>query len=216
MASKKNEPEGKSLGKTGVSAAGKGKGAASAKKAVDAKPRPASSSKAGKETGKAGGKAAKAEKTVKTVKPAKLEKAEKPEKPVSNASVAETAAPEKGPVKKAVKPAKKICRIISFEKMTPEIKALFDARYPDGYADYVNRYPKPSGESFYAVSLYTDDADYLVKVDVDVDLSIDVDYDFPEPAPEDDVAADTMDEEKSSPDVNDLADSLADEPSENL
>ena len=98
--------------------------------------------------------------------------------------------------------------------MTPEIKALFDARYPEGYADFVNRYPKPNGECFYAVSLYGEDADYLIKVDVNVDLSIDVDYDFSD-SDNDDMGGDGMDEGKST-DVNDLADSLADDSSDNL
>lgn len=113
-------------------------------------------------------------------------------------------------------PKKKLCRIISFDKMSPEIKALFESRYPDGYSDFVTRYPKPNGDSFYAVSLYTEDADYLVKVDVDVDMSLDVDYDFNEPSPDDEVPGEGMDDEKAAPDVNDLADSLADEPSESL
>lgn len=118
--------------------------------------------------------------------------------------------------KASAEPKKKLCRIISFEKMSPEIKALFDARYPDGYSDFVNRYPKPNGDCFYAVSLYTDDADYLVKVDVDVDMSLDVDYDFNEPSPDDEVPGEGVDDEKAAPDVNDLADSLADEPSDSL
>lgn len=109
---------------------------------------------------------------------------------------------------------KKLCRIISYDKMTPEIKALFDARYPDGYTDAVMRYPKPSGESFYAVGLYTKDADYLIKVDVDVDMSaLDEDYGSEE-ANMEEVEGESSNDGQGSPDVNDLADSLADETSD--
>lgn len=114
----------------------------------------------------------------------------------------------------AAAPAKKLSRIISYDKMTPEIKALFDAKYPDGYADFVTRYPKPSGESFYAVSLYTDQADYLIKVDVDVDMALDVDYDVDETSSDEEVGSESLGDERGGPDVNDLADSLADEVSD--
>lgn len=111
---------------------------------------------------------------------------------------------------------KKLCRIISYEKMSPEVRALFDAKYADGYADYVNRYPKPNGESFYAVSLYTDEADYLIKVDVDVDLAYNVEDDVDEAANPEDEIGESMGDERNAPDVNDLADSIADDSSESL
>ena len=119
--------------------------------------------------------------------------------------------------KGVVAPAKKkLCRIISYEKMSPEVRALFDAKYADGYADYVNRYPKPNGESFYAVSLYTDEADYLIKVDVDVDLAYNVEDDVDEAANPEDEIGEGMGDERNAPDVNDLADSIADDSSESL
>ena len=112
---------------------------------------------------------------------------------------------------------KKLCRIISYDKMSPEVRALFEAKYPDGYADFVNRYPKPNGESFYAVSLYTEDADYLIKVDVDVDLSIGVEDDVEDDAGGDDeIGGEALGDDRNSPDVNDLADSIADDSSESL
>ena len=120
------------------------------------------------------------------------------------------------PVAKPAVPAsaqKKICRIISYDKMTPEIKELFEERYPEGYADFVMRYPKPNGESFYAVGLYTPEADYLIKVDVNVDMGIDEDYDS-DMSGSDDVEGEESVGDKNSPDVNDLADSLADEVSD--
>ena len=111
---------------------------------------------------------------------------------------------------------KKLCRIISYEKMSPEVRALFESKYPDGYSDYVTRYPKPNGDSFYAVSLYTEEADYLIKVDVDVDLAYNVEDDADEAVNPEDEIGEGMGDERNAPDVNDLADSIADDSSESL
>ena len=100
--------------------------------------------------------------------------------------------------------------------MSPEVRALFESKYPDGYSDYVTRYPKPNGDSFYAVSLYTEEADYLIKVDVDVDLAYNVEDDADEAVNPEDEIGEGMGDERNSPDVNDLADSIADESSETL
>ena len=64
--------------------------------------------------------------------------------------------------------------VVSFEKMDqkPELKAAFEARYPNGFSDYLNdlmQYPKPDGTSFYAVTLEIPDAIYLVKINVKED-----------------------------------------------
>ena len=148
---------------------------------------------------------------------AAAKKAQPAAKPASKAAAkkAQPAAKPVKPVSSATASAgKKLCRIISYDKMTPEIKVLFDARYPEGYADAVMRYPKPSGECFYAVGLYTKEADYLIKVDVNVDMSaLEEDYGSVE-ANMEEVEGDTSSENQGNPDVNDLADTLADETSE--
>lgn len=59
--------------------------------------------------------------------------------------------------------------IISYDKTSDEIKLLLAERYPDGYANYIIKYPKPDGTFFFAVSLDTDEANYLIKVDVKID-----------------------------------------------
>ena len=165
--------------------------------------------------------AKKAGPVAKPVSKAAVKKAQPAAKPAPKASkqvdkpIAQPAAKPVKPVSSATASAgKKLCRIISYDKMTPEIKVLFEARYPEGYADAVMRYPKPSGECFYAVGLYTKEADYLIKVDVNVDMSaLEEDYGSVE-ANMEEVEGDTSSENQGNPDVNDLADTLADETSE--
>ena len=62
--------------------------------------------------------------------------------------------------------------VISYEKMSEELKEVFSEKYPRGYNDYLTdlvKYPKPDGTSFYAVTLEIPDAIYLVKINVKED-----------------------------------------------
>ena len=65
--------------------------------------------------------------------------------------------------------------VVSFEKMNalhPDLAAAFQEKYPKGFSDYLNdlvKYPKPDGTSFYAVTVETLDAIYLVKISVKTD-----------------------------------------------
>ena len=65
--------------------------------------------------------------------------------------------------------------VVSFEKMNawhPDLAAAFQEKYPKGFSDYLNdlvKYPKPDGTSFYAVTVETSDAIYLVKINVKTD-----------------------------------------------
>ncbi|MEG1499034.1 MAG: hypothetical protein RRX93_05275 [Bacteroidales bacterium] len=108
------------------------------------------------------------------------------------------------------KVVKKISKIVSYDKLDPKIKALFDAKYTDGYENFVTRYPKPNGEYFYAVSLDTEEVNYMIKVDVAIDVAFD-EEDFPNDIPDDSV--ETVREGENT-DVNDLADTLSDDFSE--
>lgn len=66
----------------------------------------------------------------------------------------------------------KLRRVVSFENMSEELAAAFNEKYPKGFADYlpdIKEYPKPNGESFYAVTVETEDSIYLVKVKVKTD-----------------------------------------------
>ncbi len=69
--------------------------------------------------------------------------------------------------------------VVSYEKMSghPDLAAAFAEKYPRGFSDYLNdliKYPKPDGTSFYAVTIETADAIYLVKINVKTDDMEDV------------------------------------------
>jgi hypothetical protein len=82
--------------------------------------------------------------------------------------------------------------VVSYKNLTPDLVALLKERYPKGYSDDLMKVPKSNGEFFYAVTLDTETADYLVKVDVKIDSEIEevekalfeqpdnVDDDFPD------------------------------------
>ncbi|MBQ9548575.1 MAG: hypothetical protein IJV01_05405 [Bacteroidales bacterium] len=62
--------------------------------------------------------------------------------------------------------------VVSYENMSEEVAAAFAARFPAGMNDCLpelTRYTKPDGTPFYAVTLETADAIYLVKIKVEVD-----------------------------------------------
>ena len=103
--------------------------------------------------------------------------------------------------------------VVSFEKMDqkPELKAAFEARYPNGFSDYLNdlmQYPKPDGTSFYAVTVELPDAIYLVKINVKTDDLEDVEHwlEGEEEAENEAVAGGSVDSSDSSgetlPDAN--------------
>ncbi|MDR0971772.1 MAG: hypothetical protein LBM25_05260 [Bacteroidales bacterium] len=62
--------------------------------------------------------------------------------------------------------------IISFAKLSQEQLVLFSQVYAEGYAAYLQKINKPSGEVIYVVPLETDDAIYMVKMDVKVDAKL--------------------------------------------
>ena len=59
--------------------------------------------------------------------------------------------------------------IVSYNKIDNDLKMELFKKYPEGYANYVHRYPKPNGEFFFAVPLDVEDMHYLIKVEVKVD-----------------------------------------------
>jgi len=80
------------------------------------------------------------------------------------------------------KPAPKVAAprnvIISYNKIDDSLKLELIKKYPDGFSNYLRRYPKPNGESFFAVPLDVEDMNYLIKVEVKVDnLITDDDFD---------------------------------------
>lgn len=62
--------------------------------------------------------------------------------------------------------------VISYENMGEALAAAFNEKYPKGFSDYLAdlmKYTKPDGTPFYAVTMETDDAVYLVKIKVKTD-----------------------------------------------
>lgn len=59
--------------------------------------------------------------------------------------------------------------VISYKNLSPEILALVKKKYPFGYQDHVIKVTKPNNEFFYAITLDTEDASYLIKVNVKID-----------------------------------------------
>ena len=59
--------------------------------------------------------------------------------------------------------------VISYKNLTPELLAQVKKKYPYGYLNNVIKVTKPNNEFFYAITLDTDDASYLIKVNVKVD-----------------------------------------------
>ncbi len=69
--------------------------------------------------------------------------------------------------------------VVSYEKMGlhPDLAEAFALKYPKGFSDYLTdlvKYPKPDGTTFYAVTVETLDAIYLVKINVKTDDMEDV------------------------------------------
>ena len=74
-------------------------------------------------------------------------------------------------------PTAKRRAVCSYENMSEELAAAFAEKYPKGYADYfpdLVKYDKPTGDSFYAVTVEITDAIYLVKIKVKTDDAEDI------------------------------------------
>ena len=59
--------------------------------------------------------------------------------------------------------------IIHINNLPPDVLEALLRQYPQGYQDHIFKVTKPNNDFFYAVTLDTDDASYLVKVDVKID-----------------------------------------------
>jgi hypothetical protein len=59
--------------------------------------------------------------------------------------------------------------VISYKNLTPELLALLKQKYPYGYHNHVIKVTKPNNDFFHAITLDTEDASYLVKVNVKID-----------------------------------------------
>jgi len=86
--------------------------------------------------------------------------------------------------------------VISYEKITPEILEALEKKYPGGYENYVKRITV-GDKIFYAVTVDTADASYLIKINVRIDS--DVDEIVEEPAAEESEFPETTEEETQFP-----------------
>lgn len=59
--------------------------------------------------------------------------------------------------------------VISYKNLSPELLALVKLKYPYGYQDHVIKVTKPDSDFFHAITLDTEDASYLIKVNVKID-----------------------------------------------
>jgi hypothetical protein len=59
--------------------------------------------------------------------------------------------------------------IVSYNNLPPNVIEAIKIQYPEGYANYVKKIPKPNNDFFYAINVETEDTSYLVKVNVKID-----------------------------------------------
>ena len=67
--------------------------------------------------------------------------------------------------------------VVSYANMSQELQDAFREKYPHGYGDYLGdiiKVDRANGDPFYAVSVETETAIYLVKIEVKTDDKEDI------------------------------------------
>ena len=59
--------------------------------------------------------------------------------------------------------------IISYKNISPELIAAIREQYPEGYMNYIKKIDTGTNSFFHAITVETEDAIYLVKIDVKID-----------------------------------------------
>lgn len=72
--------------------------------------------------------------------------------------------------------------IINYANVTPELMEAIRKKYPLGWINHTIKVPQAGGGFFFAITLDTEEASYLIKVPVKVDTKSDKDEDFFETA----------------------------------
>ena len=75
-----------------------------------------------------------------------------------------------------IDPSGKRRLVVSYSNMKEDVAAAFKEKYPRGYSDYMGdlfKVDKPDGTSFYAITLETETAIYLIKMVVTIDRAED-------------------------------------------
>lgn len=67
--------------------------------------------------------------------------------------------------------------VVSYANLSPEMLKALKEKYPYGFSDHVIKVNTSGDNFFHAVTLETEDANYLVKVNVKIDTKIDDDDD---------------------------------------
>lgn len=67
--------------------------------------------------------------------------------------------------------------VVSYKNCSDEVMDAIKKKYPNGYSDNVIKVQKPNNDFFYAVTVDTADASYLVKVDVKIDNLTEEEFD---------------------------------------
>ena len=95
--------------------------------------------------------------------------------------------------------------IVSINNLPDGILDAIQRKYPNGYADYVIKVPKGENDFFYAITVDTENASYLVKVNVKIDSVVENEEKDPV---DDDIEIDADDESlaEDPPDLDDLDD----------
>ncbi len=68
--------------------------------------------------------------------------------------------------------------IINYANVTPELMEAIRKKYPLGWINNTIKVPLSGGAFFFAITLDTEDASYLIKVPVKIDTKSDKDEDF--------------------------------------
>ncbi|MEI6059734.1 MAG: hypothetical protein WCR72_03445 [Bacteroidota bacterium] len=68
--------------------------------------------------------------------------------------------------------------IINFANVTPELMEAIRKKYPTGWINHTIKVPMAGGAFFFAITLDTEEASYLIKVPVKIDTKSDKDEDF--------------------------------------
>jgi hypothetical protein len=59
--------------------------------------------------------------------------------------------------------------VVNYKNLTPDLIDLLKQKYPNGFLNHVIKVTKPNNEFFHAITLDTEDASYLIKVNVKID-----------------------------------------------
>jgi hypothetical protein len=65
--------------------------------------------------------------------------------------------------------------IVNMNNLPEGVLDAIGRKYPNGYNDYVIKVPKGANDFFHAITIDTENASYLIKVNVRVDSGIDND-----------------------------------------